>query len=402
MRLVNTQTEQGANDEPEQRRAEAGDKAGGGSSGRMWAMRALATLGAIVLILGALAVWVNRVALDSSQWSDTSVKIIQNETVQSALATYLVNEVYNSVDVPAAIQSFLPAAAKPFAGTVAEGLRAPATSATQRTLASPRVQEAWRRANERANRQLLRVIEDDKGALTTNGGAVVLDLRPLVLQVEGAAAGLGVSNRLPALPPDAGHITLLKSDQLSFAQTAVHGLKVAANFLVIVVVLIFAAAIWVSPDRRRAVRACAIALLVAGLVLIFLRRVLGDALIDQLVVDDTVRPAVHEAWWIATDPLRLITTSIVFVGLVGVLGAWVSGAGKHATSLRRWLAPYLREPWMAYGGLALIVLLLLAWSPTPAARSWITTPILIGMAVLGLEVLRRQAAREFPAEEYPR
>ena len=45
MRLVNTQTEQGANDEPEQRRAEAGDKAGGRASGRMWAMRALATEG---------------------------------------------------------------------------------------------------------------------------------------------------------------------------------------------------------------------------------------------------------------------------------------------------------------------------------------------------------------------
>ena len=138
---------------------------------------------------------------------------------------------------------------------------------------------------------------------------MVLDLRPLLLQVEGAAAGLGVSDRLPALPPNAGHITILESDQLSAMQTVVHGLKVAANFLVILVVLVFAAAVWVAPDRRRGVRACAIALLVAGLVLIFLRRVLGDALIEQLVVDDTVRPAAHEGWWIATDPLRLITTS---------------------------------------------------------------------------------------------
>jgi hypothetical protein len=395
---VNTQPEQGVNPEPEQEPAAAKDH----SSGRTWAMRGLAALASLVLILGALAVWVNRVALDSSQWSDTSVKVIQNDTVQSTLATYLVNQLYDNVNVAATIESFLPDAAKPFAPTVAEGLRAPATSAAQRALASPRLQEAWRTANERANRQLLRVIDDDKGALTTNGGAVVLDLRPLVLQVEGAAAGLGVSNRLPALPPNAGHITLLKSDQLSFMQTSVHALKAAADFLVIIVVLIFAAAIWVAPDRRRAVRACAIALLVAGLVLIFLRRVLGDQLIDKLVVDETVRPAAHQAWWIATDPLRLITTTIVFVGIIGLFGAWVSGAGKHATTLRRWAAPYLREPWMAFGGLALVVLLLLAWSPTPAAHNWITTPILIIMAVAGLEVLRRQTAREFPASQYPR
>ncbi len=365
-------------------------------------MRGLATLASLVLILGALAVWVNRTALDSSQWSDTSVKIIQDETVQSTLATYLVNQLYDNVDVATTIEGFLPDAAKPFAPTVAEGLRAPATSAAQRALASPRLQEAWKNANERANRQLLRVIEDDNGALTTNGGAVVLDLRPLVLQVEGAASGLGVANRLPPLPPDAGHITILESDQLSAMQTAVHALKVAEDFLVIIVVLIFAAALWVAPDRRRGVRACAIALIVAGLVLIFLRRVLGDQLIQSLVVDDTVRPAVHRAWWIATDPLRLITTTIVFVGIIGFFGAWVSGAGQHATTLRRWAAPYLRESWMAFGGLALIILLLLAWSPTPAAHNWITTPILIILAAIGLEVLRRQTAREFPASEYPR
>ena len=395
---MNTQAEQGPNTEPGDAPGAAKDH----SSGRTWAMRGLATFAAIFLVLGALAVWVNRVALDSSQWSDTSVKIIQNETVQSTLATYLVNQLYDNVDVAATIEDFLPEAAKPFAPTVAEGLRAPATSAAQRALASPRLQKAWKNANERANRQLLRVINDDQGALTTNGGAVVLDLRPLVLQVEGAASGIGVADRLPPLPPNAGQITILESDQLSLMQTVVHALSTVANFLVIIVVLIFAAVIWVAPDRRRGVRACAIALLVAGLVLIFLRRVLGDQLIESLVVDDTVRPAVHEAWWIATDPLRLITTTIVFVGIVGLFGAWVSGMGKHATTLRRWAAPYLREPWMAFGALALIILLLLAWSPTPAAHNWITTPILIILAVAGLEVLRRQTAREFPASEYPR
>ena len=396
---MNTQAER---DEPSQEPAAPASTGGDKVKRRTWAMRILAALACLVLILGALAVWVNRVALDSGQWSDTSVKVLQNETVQSTLATYMVNELYDNVDVAATIQQFLPDRAKPFAGALAEGLRQPAESAAQRTLASPRVQEAWRLANERANRQLIRVIEDDNGRLTTNGGAVVLDLRPLLLRVEGAASGLGVSDRLPPLPPDAGHITLLKSDQLSSAQTAVHALKVTANFLVIIVVLLFAGAVWVAPDRRRAVRACAIALLVAGFVLIFLRRVLGDQLIEALVVNDGFRPAVHEAWWIATEPLKLITTSIVVVGIVGLFGAWVAGAGRYAVAIRRTLAPYLREPLMAYGALALVILLLLAWSPTPAARSWITTPILIALAVAGVEVLRRQTAREFPADQYPR
>ncbi len=83
----------------------------GRASGRVWAMRGLATLGSIVLLLGALAVWIDRIALDSSQWSDTSVKVLQDPTVQSTVATYMVDQLYNNVDVSGAIGSFLPAAA---------------------------------------------------------------------------------------------------------------------------------------------------------------------------------------------------------------------------------------------------------------------------------------------------
>ena len=366
----------------------------GRSGGRVWAMRGLAILGTVVLVLGALAVWVDRVALDSSQWSDTSVKVLQDPTVQSTVATYMVDQLYDNVDVAGAIGSFLPAAAQPLASTLAQGLRQPATSAAQRALASRRLQDRWRNANEKANRQLLRVINDEKGA-----GAVVLDLRPLVLQIEGAATQFGVSGQLPAVPANAGQITLLRTDQLSVAKSVVRGLHATANYLVILVVLIFAGAVWVGPDRRKAVRACAIGLLVAGLLLIFLRRVLGDQLIDQLVADDTIRPAAHNAWWIATEPLRLILTTIIFVGLIGLLGVWLTGPTSYATTVRRRLAPGLRQPAIAYGVLALLVLLLLAWAPTPAARNVITTPILIAMAIVGLEALRRETIREFPARQ---
>ena len=48
------------------------------------------------------------------------------------------------------------------------------------------------------------------------------------------------------------------------------------------------------------------------------------------MTDDSVRPAAHEVWWIATDPLKLATQSILFVGIVGLIGAWIAGAGRRA------------------------------------------------------------------------
>jgi hypothetical protein len=63
---------------------------------------------------------------------------------------------------------------------------------------------------------------------------------------------------------------------------------------------------------------------------------------------------------------------------------------------RRTLAPYLREPRYAWGGLAAIVLLLVAWGPTPATRKVVPALILIALLAVGFEVLRRKTAREYP------
>ena len=360
-------------------------------------MRGLVTLATLLVILGAVGVWIERVALDPNIWSDTSGKILEDETVQQTLATYLVDQVYANVDVAAQLRSALPPRAQPLAAPAAAGLHDGAERLTQRILARPRVQQAWRAANREADRQLIRLLDDEGRFVRTNGGEVAIDLRPIVQQVVGR---VGLTDRVEGrLPPNAGRIVLLRSDQLSAAQTGVQVLRTVSSLIVIVVILIFALAVWIAPDRRRAIRACAIGLIVAGLVLIFIRRVVGNQLLDKVVADDSIRPAAHRIWWIATEQLSLAIASIVFVGVIALLGAWIAGPGARATSLREWLAPYLREPAVAYGALAVVVLLLLAWSPTPATRKWVTVIILTALAAAGLEVLRRQAAREFPDAE---
>ena len=83
-------------------------------------------------------------------------------------------------------------------------------------------------------------------------------------------------------------------------------------------------------------------------------------------------------------------------GVVIVGAAWLAGPTSWAVAARRGLAPYLREPRYAYGALAVIVLALLVWEPTPATRPVIPALVLVALLALGLEVLRRQTAREFP------
>ena len=88
--------------------------------------------------------------------------------------------------------------------------------------------------------------------------------------------------------------------------------------------------------------------------------------------------------------------SIVLYGIVIVLAAWLAGPTRWATSIRHWLTPYLRQPRYAYGGLAVLLLLLFWWDPVIATHRVVPSLLLIAFAVLGTEMLRRQVIREFP------
>ena len=89
-------------------------------------------------------------------------------------------------------------------------------------------------------------------------------------------------------------------------------------------------------------------------------------------------------------------TAAIAYGVVIVLAAWLAGPTRVATAARRAAAPFLREPRYAWGAAAAIVLLLIIWGPTPATRSPIPLLALIALLALGVELLRRQTAREFP------
>jgi len=79
-----------------------------------------------------------------------------------------------------------------------------------------------------------------------------------------------------------------------------------------------------------------------------------------------------------------------------VAAAWLAGRTRAATATRRALAPYLREPAIAYGAAAFLLLLVLLWAPTPAWQRALPVLLMIGLVLVGVEVLRRQTAQEFP------
>src|SRR5204863_2787167 len=166
----------------------------------IWALIVVASLLGFVAIL---TTWVNRQVLDTTAWKNANTRLVENTEVRSALATYLVNQLYANVDVEQAIAEKLPPNLKQVAAPLSAALRGPAENAAERILARPRVQQLWISSTAVAHEKLVNVLENKTGhGVTTGNGVVTVDVRSLVREL---AANLGLSGRLVyKLLPDTG------------------------------------------------------------------------------------------------------------------------------------------------------------------------------------------------------
>jgi hypothetical protein len=134
---------------------------------------------------------------------------------------------------------------------------------------------------------------------------------------------------------------------------------------------------------------------------LLVRRVAGNQIVDGLVHTESVKPAAHDAWMIGTSLLYSIAVSGIVYGLFIVFTAWLAGDTRPAMAVRQELAPVMRDRMsLIYGPVTVLYLIVLAWGPTPAFRNVLPVVLIAGLLVLGIEVLRRQTAREFPDAEH--
>jgi hypothetical protein len=367
---------------------------------RRWIPLTLICLASLLAFLAIFAIWANRQLLNTENWTETSSELLENDAIRQQVGDFMVAELYANVDVQRELerafeQVLRPATAGALAGPAASGLRTFAEERSDNLLARPRLQRAWEELNRRAHARLVQIVEGGGDVVSTTGGDVTLDLRALLGETEG---GLGVGGRIEErLPESAAQIVILRSDQLELAQDLVRLLKAIAIVLVVLALGLFALGVYLARGRRReALRACGIGLLFAGAAALVGRTLAGDEVVGALATTESVRPAAEAAWDIGTSLLAEAATATLIYGAVVVFGAWLAGPTAWAVATRRNLAPYLREPRYAWSAFAFVVLLLVAWAPTPAFRRPILALALIGLLALGLEALRRRTAREFP------
>ncbi len=175
-----------------------------------------------------------------------------------------------------------------------------------------------------------------------------------------------------SLPADFGQITLLESDSLGAAQTAIRVFDAMMWVLPVIVAVLVALTIWLSHRRRTTIIVLGIGVVVALIITHVIVKRATEYIVDNLnagtaktVVGDVIRGSL--------GPLTTLTIWICVIGAVVAVVAWIIG--------RRDIQEFVVKAGKAGAGKADEV----AKSDTPALR-WMRKNVAL-LRVIGLVVL---------------
>jgi hypothetical protein len=358
-----------------------------------WVVWLLIVLATIVGIGATLNSWIDRQALDTDQWVSATDEMLADDDIRGALSIYLTTELFSTVDVAGELEALLPGPTSQLAGPIAASLQSNAVGLVDQLLASDRFGDLWATVNRAAHTAFVTVANgDDIGSMSTSGGAFVVDLRSMLVEL---ADRLGLpGGAVERIPADAGQLVVFESEQVDALQQLVRAVNLLSIYLFVLVVLLYGAAVFGARDRRVALRNVGTAIVVGSLLLLVAQRITIDVAVDELARAESGRAAVDSLVSIATGLLNELASAWLAIGVVVLAFAILVGPSRAAVAVRRLIAPVMIHPvgaWaLALGALALYLVL----APGITITRWLPALTLIALFVTAVELLRRQIGRE--------
>ncbi|WP_235031998.1 hypothetical protein [Actinacidiphila yanglinensis] len=370
----------------------------------------LITLAALLAPLSAVAVWVADDMANTDRYVRTVEPLASQPDVQAAVTDRVTDEVMKRVDINAILSQVAPdkraevkAALGALNGPITSGIRDFVRQTVANFVASDAFRTLWVQLNRHAHAAFTGALTgNSNSAVKINGDTVTLDLAPVVAQVKQRLVdrGLTVASKIPEVHTD---FTLVKSDDVKRVRTGFRALQLAGNWLPVITVVLAGAGVLLAARRRRALVTAALAV-AAGVALLGIGlSIFRIFYLNQLPANTNERAAgaIYDQ---ILHFLRGTVRTVIVLGVVVAIGAWLSGSGKWALRVRSvWesgitavreaaglrstgsVGPWVHRhrhllQWLVV--LAAVVALLLWSYPTGLVIFWIALVTLVGLAIV--------------------
>lgn len=302
----------------------------------------LCVLTAVLLIVTVVARYVRSELLDTDRYVETVTPLAQQPEVQDAVATQVTREIVTRLDVEQVAEDALdrlvelgaPDAVAALAGPLADQVESFTRDEVEKVLRSDEFARLWEEANRRAHAQVVAVLTGETGdVVSVDEGTITVDVGLVVSRVRDRLVdrGFGLASNIPDV---SSTFTLVESQKLEDAQRYVRLLDRSATILPFVVLLLAAAAVLVSPNRRRGLvtvaLAAALSMVLVAAVLALVRAWYLDNATGEVLPPDA---AIDIARTLLA-PLRLAMRAVLVLALVIALAAFLAGPSAVARGLR--------------------------------------------------------------------
>lgn len=366
----------------------------------------LVVLTVVVFAAGVAGAWARRTVFDTDRYVATVGPLADDPAVQGYLARMITNQVFLALDVQGRLEDVLQERADRLtflAGPIADSVQGFVQDQVEKVVASERFAQLWTEVNRLAQEQAVKLLEGDTEVVTIREGKAVLNLIPIANEVLKGVSGVvgelvGRPVTLPEITPETipdeaiaeieqalgidlpsnfATIVVYDSEELAAVQQAVDLFNKAVVLLAVLFVVLFVAAMWISPRKRRTL----LQLMTALAVVLVLERRFAIAAANDVV--DGAKPENQAAARAVVDAflesLLRYTGWFLAAALVTLTLALLTGPYPWAVRFRGWVVDLGR----ALGGM------LKPGERTPAT-GWIAAhrdPVMMGTALLGVLVL---------------
>ena len=164
------------------------------------------------------------------------------------------------------------------------------------------MQSIWRQANHAADQTLVTIVNGGGSRVNIQGGTVALNLRQIVADLA-QRLGLpsGVAEKLPA---SVATLKVVTSSELGLVRNMAKALHALSVWLVIIVLALYALAVYLARGhRRRTLMWVGLSLVSSGLIVLIGRKVGQGQLVSAITSDASIEPAANDAYSVATSLL---------------------------------------------------------------------------------------------------
>ncbi len=321
----------------------------------------LAFLTALLLVLGVVATWTSRTALDTDKFVARVGPVVEDPTVRAAVATELGDELVRVLDLQSRIAPALPDNLEFLAGPLASGAETVIRRQVTRFVDSDAFVTLWYASLRLAHTEVVKTLTGSSAPVQVVNGKVAVDLIPVIGQVLGTleqqlpaifgtAVSLQIPDNLPVdqiralvqrflgvdLPADFALLPVVDQSALDTARQGIRIVNVSVLLVLLGALVAFVLALFASVTRRRTLLQVGLWTAIITATVFFVLRTISNQVIAS-VQNGTLRPAITAGTRELFSSLRGWAVLLFVTGLVLAALMYLAGPGRFPVALRRWV-----------------------------------------------------------------